>query len=257
MLGRVKRTKLARALGDGLSRAFCKSNLVVLYPSKTPIFPLQTYITDIKEEDKLMINRLGAREAGVFYRKPRSEEEVLPDAEMQKFLELFQKAKQEADELLSTKLKDKEGQADASGKERKKKLLPPKVPPMNKEHLRGQGLAMTLDENFQEFYNLGEKIDESAPFPYIKNLSDVHEVGSLCKLTITQQNIHQRKRNLMTLEGIERIRLVKQLDESQLIEYFEKNRQEKINDLKENIENVSKLRMNAQLTENTPETLKK
>ena len=56
----------------------------------------------------------------------------------------------------------------------KKKLFLPMVSQMKKENLMGQGIALTLDDHFQEFYNLGERVDEGHAFGTINNLDDIH-----------------------------------------------------------------------------------
>ena len=138
----------------------------------------------------------------------------------------------------------------------KKKLFLPMVSQMKKENLMGQGIALTLDDHFQEFYNLGERVDEGHAFGTINNLDDIHEIGTVCKLTVTPQTIHQNKRFLMTLEGQERIKLGRFANEQESVSFFEKCREDKIKELKDRVEGVEKLRLNHQFIETTPESLK-
>ena len=64
------------------------------------------------------------------------------------------------------------------------------VTQMKRENLMGQGIALTLDDHFQEFYNLGERVEEGKAFGTVNNLEDVHSIGTICKLTLTPQTIH-------------------------------------------------------------------
>ncbi len=127
---------------------------------------------------------------------------------------------------------------------------------MKKENLVGQGLALTLDDNFQEFYNLGEKMEEGHAFGQIGSLDSLHHVGSLCKLSLTPQTIHQNKRVLMTLEGQDRIKLGRDANEEELLHYFERCQEEKLKELRDKIDNIEKLKLNHQLTDTTPDSIK-
>lgn len=127
---------------------------------------------------------------------------------------------------------------------------------MKKENLMGQGLALTLDDNFQEFYSLGERIEDGLPLGTVKRLEEVHLTGSLCKISVTTQSMHQKKRTLLTLEGVDRINVTKELEENELMEFFERNKEDRLKDMKERIENVAKLKANAQLTDTTPDALR-
>lgn len=140
-------------------------------------------------------------------------------------------------------------------KEKKKKFLP-MIAQVKKENLFGQGLALTLDDNFQEFYSMGERVEDGHVFNMFSKFDELHKVGSLSKLTLTPQTVHQKKRNLMTLEGQERIKLDRQATDEEVVAYFERCREDKLKDLKERIENIEKLKANHQLMDTTPESLK-
>lgn len=125
-----------------------------------------------------------------------------------------------------------------------------------KENLFGQGIALSLDDNFQEFYNLGEKMEEGHAFGQIGSLDSLHNVGTYCKLTLTPQTINQNKRTLMTLEGQERIKISGEASEQEVLAYFEKCKEEKLKELKERIDIVEKLKENAQVTKDTTDIIK-
>lgn len=113
-----------------------------------------------------------------------------------------------------------------------------------------------MADDFQEFFGPGERIGEGKEFSQYKGIHDVHRVGSLTRLTTTPQNINDQKRALLTLEGVERIRLKKELNETEIIDFFDQSKEGKIQELRERIENVIKLKANDQITDHSLDDLK-
>lgn len=249
MLCRSRQLKRAIRAPRKLSRLTGQARHALLYPSKTPVFPFQSFISTVRAEDEAVISRLNVREAAVFYLRSEQEiSEVDPQV-----LDLFREAKEELTTLLE------EQKAEAKDKEKGRRRPAPPVPKyhgMKKESLIGQGLALTLDDNFQEFYNLGEKMEEGMAFSSIKSLEEVHATGSLCSMVLTPQEILQKRRCLITFEGIDRIKLVKELQEVDLEPFFERVKDEKITELKEKLENATKLHLNNQIVTANTETIK-
>ena len=75
-----------------------KGNLCLVYPAKIPIFPFQSFISTIREEDRTVINKLNIREAGAFYVKSGHEEGVIPE----QYRDIVTEARKELITLLSS-----------------------------------------------------------------------------------------------------------------------------------------------------------
>lgn len=243
MLCSIKRSRTTSALSRGVRRVFSKLNYALLYPSKSPIVPFQTFVTTLKEDDKSVIQKLGLKEVAAFYIHSE-ESKVIPEDMAQ----LINEAKEEAVSLQT----DEQKQTT-----RKRQSLHLRQNPMKKEYLMGQGLAVTIDDDFQEFLSYGEKMVEATPFSSVTSINEVHTIGSLCRLNITNQNLQNNKRTLMTLEGSEKIRLYRELTQNEQFELFEKVREERLRDLREKTDNVSKLKQHNQFSDFTVDSLKR
>lgn len=99
-------------------------------------------------------------------------------------------------------------------------------------------------------------MDDGQAFSQVSDLKDVVTTGSLCRMTLTPQVIFQKRRVLITLEGIDRIKLVKELSDSELEGFFEKVKQEKVKELDEKLENALKLKQNNQIITSSIDQLK-
>jgi len=243
MLCSIKRSQTTAALNRGVRRLFSKLNYALLYPSKSPIVPLQTFVTTLKEEDKSVIQKLGLKEVAAFYLN-NEESKVIPED----IAHLISEAKEEAVVMMT------EEQKQTTRKRQSNHL---RHNPMKKEYLMGQGLAVTIDDDFQEFLSYGEKMSEATPFSAINSINEVQTIGSLCRLNITNQMLQNNKRTLMTLEGFEKIRLYRELTPNEQFELLEKSREDRLRDLKEKTDNVSKLKQHSQFSEFTVESLKR
>lgn len=100
-------------------------------------------------------------------------------------------------------------------------------------------------------------MEDGASLNSVLSLDEVHKVGTLSKLTLTTQNYYAgKKRNLMTIEGSERIKLGGELDSNTYMEFFQKSRDERIKDLNTKLENAARLKNHNQFYELSPDTLK-
>jgi hypothetical protein len=91
MLSCIKKSRTSSLVSRGAKRLFSKLNYGLLYPSKSPIVPFQTFVTTLKEEDKSVIQKLGLKEVAAFY--VNSEENKLIPEDM---AHLISEAKEEA-----------------------------------------------------------------------------------------------------------------------------------------------------------------
>ena len=243
MLCRIKKSQSSVSLTRGIRRMFSKSsNFTLLYPSKTPIVPFQTFVTTMKESDRNTIQKLNIKETAAFYMNSEESRQVPED-----IMKLIQEAKEETVRMQTE---------DQKNSSKKKQTLLPKQNPTKKEFIMGQGIAVTLDDNFQEFLNHGEKAQEPSPFSSVNNINEVHTIGSICKLNITNQSMHNNKRILMTLEGQDKVRLYRELADNEIFEFLERSREERVKDLKEKYDNVIRLKQHSQYSEFNHETLK-
>ena len=97
---------------------------------------------------------------------------------------------------------------------------------------------MTVDESFKEFYNPGKfKISnregESINFNEftIKKLNSIHDVsriGTFGQLKLSNQMLDKKSRNLLTFEGTDRVRVVKELKQEEYLSIFEDNKNARI-----------------------------
>jgi len=100
-------------------------------------------------------------------------------------------------------------------------------------------------------------MEDGAPLNSVLNLDEVNRVGTLSKLTLTTQNYYAgKKRNLLTVEGSERIKLVGELDSNTYLDFFQKSRDERIKDLTTKLENATRLKHHNQFYEVSPDALK-
>lgn len=97
MLNQVRRPKLTAGFGRGIKRRIGKSNFALLYPSKMPIFPIQTFITSLRDDDRLSLQKLGVKEVAAFYAKEDDERDSIDDS----ILKVIDEARQEVSELLA------------------------------------------------------------------------------------------------------------------------------------------------------------
>lgn len=100
-------------------------------------------------------------------------------------------------------------------------------------------------------------MDDGQVFSNIESLNEVYQVGSLCKMTLTPQEIFQKKRTLITLEGIDRIKLLKELSDTELEGFFQKAKEAKIQDLNYKLDNAIKLKQNNQIVTTSAEHIRK
>lgn len=100
MLQSVRRSHLAKSFGRKLVRKSSESVIkhALLYPSKTPIFPFQTFISTLKSEDEAALNRLNVTEAAAFFVRS-GDAEVEVD---QGVLDILRNAKDELVTLLES-----------------------------------------------------------------------------------------------------------------------------------------------------------
>jgi hypothetical protein len=94
-------SRVSKGVG-GVARAFSrqlggKGSLCLVYPGKMPVFPFQSFISTVREEDRNVINKLNVREAGAFYVKTGLEEGVIPE----QYREIVTEARKELIALLS------------------------------------------------------------------------------------------------------------------------------------------------------------
>lgn len=75
-------------------------DFAVLFPSHKPIFPFQTYITPMKEEDFDFVSKFALTKVGAFYMQNESQPEDPTGDESKKFSDLIA----EAEEAVKTKL---------------------------------------------------------------------------------------------------------------------------------------------------------
>ena len=72
--------------GRGLKRKISKSNFVLMYPSRMPVFPIQTFISSLKDDDKNSLSKLAAKEVGAFYIRDRDDNKSI-DSEILKIID--------------------------------------------------------------------------------------------------------------------------------------------------------------------------
>jgi hypothetical protein len=99
-------------------------------------------------------------------------------------------------------------------------------------------------------------MDDGQPFSQIRDLKDIVTTGSLCRMTLTPQMIFQKRRVLITLEGIDRIKMVKELSDGELEGFFERAKDEKVKELGEKLENALKLKQNNQIITSSTDQIK-
>lgn len=99
MLQSVRRYHLAKSFGRRLARRSSDvSKHALMYPTKTPIFPFQTFISTLKSDDEAAIAKLNVNEAAAFYIRNNEDH---PEVD-QEVLEIFGSAKEELASLLES-----------------------------------------------------------------------------------------------------------------------------------------------------------
>jgi hypothetical protein len=143
-------------------------DFAVLFPSHKPIFPFQTYITPMKEEDFDFVSKFALTKVGAFYMQNDSQPEDPSGDESKKFADLIA----EAEQAVKTKLDE----APTPLKSTLKSSLPTAQPKyVKREDLVGLELATTYDENLNSY--LSPHLDVSVSgksFHRIDSLNDVH-----------------------------------------------------------------------------------
>lgn len=91
------------------------------------------------------------------------------------------------------------------------------------------------DVNFNEF-----------AMKKINSLKDVAEIGTLGTLRLSSQEMEKGKRCLMTFEGVDRIRIENQLQESDFSSIFEENREHRITKLKKRLDMLRRFQTSSQ-----------
>lgn len=99
-------------------------------------------------------------------------------------------------------------------------------------------------------------MEEGLSFSSYSNMSELARVGSLCKMTTTPQSLLNNTRYLVTLEGRDKIRILREAADSEFLEYIEKAKDEKLRDLKERVDNLATLRLHNQTSDTTVENLR-
>jgi hypothetical protein len=143
-------------------------DFAVLFPSQKPIFPFQTYITPMKEEDFDFVSKFALTKVGAFYMKNQTTTEEPQTEDHKKFLDLVSQAEQ----IVKTKLE----KAPSPNKLNPKSSLPTAQPKyVKREDLVGLELATTYDENLNSYLSPHLNISlSSKSFHRIDSLEDVN-----------------------------------------------------------------------------------
>lgn len=99
-------------------------------------------------------------------------------------------------------------------------------------------------------------MEEGLSFSSYSNMSELARVGSLCKMSTTPQSLLNNTRYLVTLEGRDKIRILREAADSEFLEYIEKAKDDKLRDLKERVDNLATLRLHNQTSDTTVENLR-
>ena len=67
-----------------------------MYPSRMPVFPIQTFISSLKDDDKNSLSKLAAKEVGAFYIRDRDNNKSI-DSEI---LKIIDNAKEEVKTMI-------------------------------------------------------------------------------------------------------------------------------------------------------------
>jgi Lon protease-like protein len=98
-------------------------------------------------------------------------------------------------------------------------------------------------------------VEEGLSFNGVE-IGELSRVGSLCKMSTTPQSLLNNTRYLVTLEGRDKIRILREAPDAEFLEYIERAKEDKLKDLKERVDNLATLRLHNQSSDTTVENLR-